>query len=409
MRPDFDKEMDSLLRRQARAGGSVSSDGAAASRAGAHLDADELAAFAGKALPASARSHYVSHLADCEGCRLQVAALASGMEYELEKSVAAERAEGRAGAMSFKDRLAALFSPRVLRYVAPALALVLIGTVTFIILRSNVGDEPVAQRTGEIANEAPPASKEFEAGDVGTGANTEEQTVAQANLNSSRRAGSTVDERGDRADAEAAARTARESSAGRTSGGGETNAASAPQPESPKAMTLPLPPAPSASTSTLATNPSPAASESARREAGEMKVKESEREGLLALENARESRAVREEPARRTSGASVAAPSDEAREDRSTNRSRQTTLNQRSADDSLASSETRTIAGHRFQRRDGMWVDVNYRSGMPSSSARRGTESFRSLVADMPEIGRAAEVLGEEFIIVVRGRAYRIR
>ncbi|HLM58206.1 MAG TPA: hypothetical protein VK422_19035, partial [Pyrinomonadaceae bacterium] len=72
-------------------------------------------------------------------------------------------------------------------------------------------------------------------------------------------------------------------------------------------------------------------------------------------------------------------------------------------------AEERTAAGHRFRREGGAWVDVNYRPSMSQTGVRRGTDAYRALVADVPQVGRAAEQLGGEFIIVVGGRAYRVR
>src|SRR6266850_17204 len=60
MQPE-DSQIDALLKRYGREAGS----GAPAE----HLDADELNAFAEGAAPASARSRYVSHLAECYDCR----------------------------------------------------------------------------------------------------------------------------------------------------------------------------------------------------------------------------------------------------------------------------------------------------------------------------------------------------
>jgi hypothetical protein len=46
---------------------------------------------------------------------------------------------------------------------------------------------------------------------------------------------------------------------------------------------------------------------------------------------------------------------------------------------------------------------------MSSTGVRRGTEAFRALVADIPEIGRIAEQFSGEVVVVLHGRAYRIR
>lgn len=58
---EFDKEMDAILR-QARGDEVVTS-------ANAHLDADEISAFAENAVSDAARQRFTSHLADCTRCR----------------------------------------------------------------------------------------------------------------------------------------------------------------------------------------------------------------------------------------------------------------------------------------------------------------------------------------------------
>jgi hypothetical protein len=78
-------------------------------------------------------------------------------------------------------------------------------------------------------------------------------------------------------------------------------------------------------------------------------------------------------------------------------------------DETVRIGDTRTAAGHRFRREGNAWVDVNYRPSMPSTGVRRGTEAYRALVADVPEVGRVADAIGGEVIVVVGGRAYRIR
>jgi hypothetical protein len=79
------------------------------------------------------------------------------------------------------------------------------------------------------------------------------------------------------------------------------------------------------------------------------------------------------------------------------------------ADETTRVGDTRTAAGHRFRREGDAWVDVNYKTSMRSTGVRRGTEAFRALVADVPAVGRVAEAIGGEVIVVVGGRAYHIR
>jgi len=72
MELEFDKEIDALLRKANRA--SPAADGAPAA---AHLDPDELAAFAENALPDRTRQMYMTHLADCDGCRKMLSGFVS--------------------------------------------------------------------------------------------------------------------------------------------------------------------------------------------------------------------------------------------------------------------------------------------------------------------------------------------
>lgn len=107
-------------------------------------------------------------------------------------------------------------------------------------------------------------------------------------------------------------------------------------------------------------------------------------------------------------------PKESEREDRgagAARRGRSTTRGEQRQEmgEAMRVGETREAAGHRFRREGSAWVDVKYKSSMPSTGVRRGTEAFRALVADVPVIGRIAEQMPGEFVVVVSGRAYRIR
>ena len=141
MEQGFDKEIDSLLRRgRGGAGARVETGGNGGGVSPAHLDADELSAYAEGALPSAARLAAASHLADCADCRGAVVGLvrAAGVEAALEKSPVAETPASRETKprVSWRDRLGTLFAPRVLRFVAPVLAVCLLGALAFVALRS---------------------------------------------------------------------------------------------------------------------------------------------------------------------------------------------------------------------------------------------------------------------------------
>src|ERR1051325_5933913 len=101
-----DAEMDVLLRRFAKVESGV--------RTSEHLDADELNAFAEGALPAAARSHYVSHLADCDDCRRVVNELAASGGTEKMTVTASSPTTTE----SWWQKIGPLFAPTRLRYAA---------------------------------------------------------------------------------------------------------------------------------------------------------------------------------------------------------------------------------------------------------------------------------------------------
>src|ERR1044072_3233136 len=119
-------EIDRLLQRHAqrwnaamssagRDGGGAGASQASDTPAGAHLDADEMSAYAEGALPAAAHARSVAHLADCETCRRMVTELVLAAE------VAGERSEPIAAQVPAPSKpwwsaLTALFAPPVLRF-----------------------------------------------------------------------------------------------------------------------------------------------------------------------------------------------------------------------------------------------------------------------------------------------------
>jgi hypothetical protein len=125
-------------------------------------------AFAEGVLPAASRSHYVSHLAECDQCRRQVAdlAIASGAITRAEQTVVDKPVQAGLWAS-----LAGLFALPVLRYAALAVLFVAVGGVAFFALRPrsqspaslvarNEGDQaqpssavkPAADSNGGLAN-----------------------------------------------------------------------------------------------------------------------------------------------------------------------------------------------------------------------------------------------------------------
>jgi hypothetical protein len=70
---------------------------------------------------------------------------------------------------------------------------------------------------------------------------------------------------------------------------------------------------------------------------------------------------------------------------------------------------TRTVAGRRFYQRDGVWFDTSFKSGMAVTSVTRGSDQYRALVADEPEIATIANQLNGQIYVVWKGRGYHIK
>ena len=435
MKAEFDNEIDALLRRNARAARGVARDGGERhAQATAHLDADELSAFAENALPAAARMSAASHLADCDECRGVVVKL-SGAAGDVGKRAAVDPSEAqpRVGARGW---LASLLSPRALRFVAPALALCLLGALALVVLRTGREDagNTVAMR-GEERDAARPNAAPA-APDAGANANTNASIATgtlDANANAPETPGQTAAPAAPVTSGPSVAASDDDSPDGSQSRATDERSVS-PAPEAvlrDEAVAPPPPPRPAAAAAPVGSAAAPVAQPPAPREAPKEDARAQAEEGEAArnenqsaekrgaqAENQQTPDGANKRPATPAYGggarAGTAAPRHEPER---RNRSLGGPLARRAPGedaardraDADAAGETRSVAGRRFRREGGAWVDVNYRPTMSMTGVRRGTESYRALVADHPELGRIAEQLGGEVITVIGGRAYRIR
>ena len=464
MNSDFDREIDRLLRGRAARGGDALPGGPtrgngrdAADGDGAHLDADELSAYAENALPPPTRLRFAAHLADCDRCRKIATGivLSSGVAAELERREAEAARPAAAPSPSWRARLAALLSPRVLRFAAPALAICLVGAVAFVALRQSPQSlTDIARQTATQPRESAPAAPTGtlpEAGQSTTGttnSNLEPGLVRPGTDDANTQQKSFPDQQ----------RTAA------TAGTDAAPPAPAPAPVVADTATVaPLaggagaPAAPKAADEIVA-QPSP------RDDAGGRKAAEPDPRSAAQAES-KEKDAGPEAVARVYSGAAnttnvqqqapKAAPSrrggggadddagyaqqrrnDSARDEVSRAGERNTvqrevqreelkaspepaarrrqarpsppTASQGTAADTEPREETRSAGGRQFRRQGSAWVDTAYRS-QPVTTLSRGSERYRALVADEPDIDRIARQLGGEVLLVWKGRAYRIR
>jgi hypothetical protein len=410
MKQETNKEIDLLLRRLSRRDGEAVLNGEIEDH---HLDADELSSYAQNVLPATARARYTAHLAECSTCRRLATelSLASGV------TIAAPPVVAVPASSSLKKFVSSLFSPMVLRYAVPALGVIVVMVVGFVVLRQRRASDgmvaqveanrrAIEQKYGDtpatpapLANQTEPGRAQQPAKQDSTTATTEPRKTESAN----------IDER--------AAEGRAKSDAPATTGTGaflaQTPPAPAATPNDSTAftpqVTSPSPVQPFvAPKAGIATDGETAAKkEVAKREVAQATVEQQEakdkaqanepapanlRPGArIAADRAAQNKTKPEAPTVATAGAGERAQT------------------RRRAEAESDDVETRTIAGRKFRKERGIWTDTAYDSSIRIVQMARGSEQFRGLVADEPAIGTIAEQLDGEVIVVWKGRAYRIR
>ncbi|HEX7774252.1 MAG TPA: zf-HC2 domain-containing protein [Pyrinomonadaceae bacterium] len=368
MKQEKNNEMDLLLRRLGRR------DDAALPED--HLEADELNAYAENALPAAARARYTVHLAECSRCRSLVTQLSSAAGV-----LAASDTATVSGPSGFRKFLASLFTPMVLRYAAPALGLILVAVIGFVVLRRDRANEYVAQDTH--VQPLPSASPT-------------ENIVYSYNDSSSNTAPSQgrVDEQ--RKEKNQPAQPAQAPNVPPVVSSVEEDipkdkAAAQPKPQEQATAASEPPPPKSEPSATPEQSPRAAETETAKNE-----VRVQSAPASQARKAARD--AQREDK-------------DDLARERKTADTGAARAGSNMQIDGLADTkaDSRTVAGRHFRKRGGVWIDTAYDSSKESMTIARGSEHYRALVADEPAIKTIADQLDGEIIVVWKGHTYRIR
>jgi cytoskeletal protein RodZ len=356
MKEERNNEIDLLLRRLSRA--------EAASEPpidGDHLDADELNSYVENALPAAARARYTGHLSECASCRKLVAQLSSPVGLVNEKVSAVSEAS------AFKKFIANLFSPMVLRYAVPALGLIVVAAIGFTVLRRDrQRNEPsVAQVTEQDRSMATPSN---------------EQAPSPPSSSNSR---------------VAAPAKSPPTAAPRPHESIAADAAPAPAPNAPPTVTVTTDvrqDAAKAEVQTAAANspePKPTATPIAVH-------KQTTVQPVASADSRSENTAAPASAGTGSARSGVFSVGELAKTRRAEAREKD-------------SAETRSVAGRRFRKEKGVWIDTEYDSARATVNLTRGSEQYRALVADEPTIKTIADQLDGEIIVIWKGRAYHIR
>jgi Putative zinc-finger len=429
-------EMDRLLRRHARRSGETlratrgaQDDTMAEANIGAHLDADEMNAYAEGALPEASRSRYFAHLADCDSCRKLVTelTLAASREDEGKTRVASLAATP---SKSWRERLAAIFSPPVLRYGVPALALFAVIVVAIVALRTNRRESGVALNTTQQRYSAPSAPINSDSaadtttatGTAGSHSNSnaapfmEEQIMDEQSRTQPAPAAtpplpkpSPVEDNAPVVSQDRLPRSETAPADDSKNSSGEFGVL-AKREQAEVTAASPPPPAPQQST-TAAPVANEADARDRREEQKKNKIagKDDMNEVIVGGRKAGETVAnqrVDNQP-RAEVGKTTAARASQSERRRPAPAAKSGPAATDMVREREDSAETRNVGGRRFRRQGNAWVDTAYNSSRPTTSVARGSEQYRALVADEPPLRTIAERLGGEVFVVWKNRAYR--
>jgi len=402
-----DSEIDVMLRRYAKVGNGVNT--------GDHLDADELNAFAAGALPAAARSHYMSHLVDCDECRRTVTELAAASGRFDQVSVPTTQST-----KSWWQKIGSLFALSRLRYAAFAAVLIAVMGIGYGIWRKT-HERPSAliaqneRAASENLRTAPQSQPSVATGGEASQSPTVVKAIPQPTpmqfVDQKRPETTAVSPPPPPKEADALAKNGRVTSSPATEAAnvGSANAvapsyAPAPSLETERADTRNREP----QNLSLLHGPQ-------RGESNEKYKTIDDRSRGANVAKARD-----EDNARVQTDQPVAKeePKDEERAARKRSESKPATLTSRSGviarqeetkSDKAgppAEADTRSVGGRKFKRQGNEWVDVKLKPSMSVTLISRGSEDFEKLDSSLRSI---SQQFSGPVVVVWKGKAYRIQ
>lgn len=395
---EFDKEMDSLLRRADR--GVLVGD-KPVEKPKVHLDADELAAFVENAMPEKTRALHMAHLADCDRCRRILSGLiALNADDATEEVRVAAPAVSPVSAEPWYRRF---FLFPNLAYVMGGLVLVFGGLLTFSLLQNPTGENATVSQAVETESargpmepfssldQAPQAQNgagsatnatTFNSNSSSVSSNTASSAVANTSSNTAI-TGASLAPRGEAEGAKPADKTSI-SVDGADAKTTDTVVTAAPPP-----VVAAQPALKDAELAAAA----PPAKEAAKDEDKALAKKREVREKDDA---ALSERRMQELPRSQAGGPLKSKPGP--------SRDAQQNFPNR-ANNTFDLPTMRRVSGKSFEFRNNVWYDITYR-GQATKNVRRGTDEYRDLDKGLRTI---AESLSGVVVVVWEGKAYRIQ
>ena len=383
MELEFDKEVDAILRRAGSYRGVLVGDDPPDPKK--HLDADAVAAFAENALPAKARSLYMEHLADCDGCRKL---LSNAILFNTEAvAAAASHTVSAPISEALVPWYIKIFRTPNLALAMGALVLTFGGILGFLVFQNRSNSDAMlsqakdTERTsGEPYTSGVPAANSANA--MASAAN------AAANVANT-----------SAANAPAMPAPTTKTTSGPfddTLGHNDSATGSGQQPDVDRRVATDGVTLEASKPAAAAPPPRPVDQPVTRdeRKAGEDKLKDDKNAKELTLSKTESYDRMREAPmTAKKSGPSRA----------SVNNTQQEMNTQQNAAGIVA--PTRSAGGKTFVNRDGAWYDSAYH-GQATTNVQRGAEPYKKLNGGLRKI---ADSIGGTVVVVWKSKAYRIQ
>lgn len=369
---NFDKEMDALLRQAAQSGDFVSNQTAA------HLDADEISAFAENVLPEKARQKYILHLADCEKCRKNLSNL---ILLNVEAKSEIIHAEEKPVIFSPVPWYRKIFVVSNLAYALGALVFVFSGIAVFTLL----------QNAGNMRNSEVSQISEKQTGGKGMSSDGEAGVSETYSSNSMMSNAASMN----------------------SSSNSSTNVSNSPMSSAPVSMANSNvamrreadKDAEEKSKSVTENQPSELAKIQDSTNAGvpspPQPLKENDYQAERQAQNQQQNSIAQNQTQIMPDSRSVqSVPKSASRSD-----SRNKKLEEPEDDVRLKSNEMTNIGGKTFKRANNVWYDTAYR-GQATRNVTRGTNEYKKLDSGLRAI---VENLGGTIVVVWKKKAYRIQ
>ncbi len=385
MELDFDKEMDVLLRQTAQGETVFEAENPKSKIQNpkfAHLDADEISAFAENALPEKSRQRYVAHFADCAKCRKNLSNLITLNGEPESETVRAEEKQIAPIPIPWYRKL---FVFPNLAYTMGALILVFSGIAVFTVLQSvNNSQSLEISQTSEKQSNGKGMSSDGD--EMPTESYSSNMMSNSASMNSSSNTATNFSNPA----MPSATVSAMNSNAAMTREDSDKNVRA-----ETKSLVPQKEPTDAAKTQDLITAgaPPPPVKENDYQADGEVRKQQQNQAQNSIAQNqttiAPDSRNVQRAPSAMLRADNKAKKLEESKDD-----AREKSI------------ETTTVAGGKiFKRQNNVWYDSTYR-GQATTNITRGTKEYKKLDSGLRGI---AENLGGTIVVVWKQKAYRIQ